>query len=41
VTESNKFVEVIIVKKVEEDFSFTIRTSDDTAKEGEDYEGVD
>lgn len=40
VTESSKFVEITILKKVHAAISFVIKTMDDTAKAPDDYEAV-
>ena len=38
VTESAGYVEVTVVKKTDQEFSFGIRTVEDTAKEGSEYD---
>ena len=38
VAESNKCVTITIEKKTPDDFTFWVRTVDETAKAGEDYE---
>ena len=41
VSESNGHVSIFIEKKVSKEVSFYVKTTDDTAKAGEDYEAID